>query len=255
MTDKQEIIVQETDAAGRMIAVIERAIMSPDMSVDTLERVLAMQERIMAKDAEMAYTVALADAQQEIKPIEKRGAIKNRSGEVQSTFGKWEDINEVIKPILQTHGLALSFRTGSDDKGRLTVTAVLTHRAGHREETTISLPADTSGSKNDVQAVGSSTSYGKRYTAGALLNLTFVDEDDDGQKANGTPISAEAKEDIIDLIQKTGTDTRKALEHFYGPDGPTSLDELTTRAPYPYGLLTNGLRDKLKKMGAKNADA
>ncbi|HET9820175.1 MAG TPA: ERF family protein, partial [Rhodanobacteraceae bacterium] len=54
---------------------------------------------------------------------------------------------------------------------------------GHREETSITLPADTSGSKNAVQAVASSTSYGKRYTAGALLNLTSHGEDDDAFSA------------------------------------------------------------------------
>jgi hypothetical protein len=44
---------------------------------------------------------------------------------------------------------------------------VLSHELGHSEETTMTLPLDTSGSKNNVQAVGSSTSYGKRYTATA----------------------------------------------------------------------------------------
>ena len=42
------------------------------------------------------------------------------------------------------------------------------------------LPADTSGSKNVVQAIGSSVSYGKRYTMQALLNITSGGEDDDG---------------------------------------------------------------------------
>jgi hypothetical protein len=44
----------------------------------------------------------------------------------------------------------------------------------------MTLPLDTSGSKNNVQAVGSSTSYGKRYTATLLLNIRTKGEDDDG---------------------------------------------------------------------------
>jgi len=39
------------------------------------------------------------------------------------------------------------------------------------------------GSKNAVQAVGSSVSYGKRYVMSALLNITTTDDDDDGQSA------------------------------------------------------------------------
>lgn len=45
------------------------------------------------------------------------------------------------------------------------------------------LPADTSGSKNAVQAFGSSTSYGKRYVLCALLNITTRGQDDNGQTA------------------------------------------------------------------------
>jgi hypothetical protein len=47
------------------------------------------------------------------------------------------------------------------------------------------LPVDTSGSKNPVQAVGSSTAYGKRYVMEALLNLTSRGVDDDGKRGGG----------------------------------------------------------------------
>jgi hypothetical protein len=82
--------------------------------------------------------------------------------------------------VLAEHGFALSFKVRRTDNEIIT-TGVLSHREGHREETELSLPSDTSGSKNAVQAVGSSTSYGKRYTAFALLNITSTGEDDDGQ--------------------------------------------------------------------------
>ena len=41
--------------------------------------------------------------------------------------------------------------------------------------------------KNAVQAIGSSVSYGKRYTASLLLNLTTRGEDDDGTAAGREP--------------------------------------------------------------------
>ena len=49
------------------------------------------------------------------------------------------------------------------------------------------LPVDTTGSKNAVQAVGSSTAYGKRYVMEALLNLTSRGQDDDGKRGGGDP--------------------------------------------------------------------
>ena len=63
------------------------------------------------------------------------------------------------------------------------MTGVLRHRAGHEEEAEIELPADASGDKNPVQAVGSTMSYGQRYVTRMLLNLTSRGEDDDGAVA------------------------------------------------------------------------
>ena len=75
-------------------------------------------------------------------------------------------------------------------------------------------PIDTSGSKNAIQAVGSSISYGKRYTAGALLNLTSRGEDDDGIAAATAPlISEEQAMAIVDLIEASGANRAKFLEY------------------------------------------
>src|SRR3546814_20548289 len=84
-------------------------------------------------------------------------------------------------PVLKRHGFALSFR--SDFTNGIRVVGVLTHSGGNKETTDFVLPADGSGNKNAVQAIASSVSYGKRYTAGALLNLTSHGEDDDAFRA------------------------------------------------------------------------
>jgi hypothetical protein len=144
--------------------------------------------------------------QEELPEIEERGEIKISDNKPGQGYARWEDINKAIKPVLKKHGFALSFRTGLAD-GKITVTGILSHEAGHSEETTMHLPADTSGSKNAVQAVGSSTSYGKRYTAAALLNITTRGGDDDGRAAGGNaPISEEQAERILDMLTKDKAD-------------------------------------------------
>lgn len=161
-----------------LMAVIARAAADPQTDVEKMERLMAMYERIEGKRAEAAFANDLAEMQDKLPSIGERG---NAAGRY--TYALWEDINAAIKPILKAHGFALSFRT-SHENG-ITVTGVLSHRDGHREETSITLPADSSGNKNAVQAVASSVSYGKRYTAGALLNLTSHGEDDDAFAAGG----------------------------------------------------------------------
>lgn len=207
--EPEQVPAVQSEAVA-FVAMIERAARDPNVDVDKMERLLAMQERVIERNAKAAYAEALAAMQIELPVITERGKIDIGRGKPQA-YALWEDINDAIKPVLARHGFALSFRTGQTD-GKITVTGVLSHRAGHSEETTMHLPVDASGSKNAVQAVGSSTSYGKRYTAAALLNLTSRGEDDDGRKGGSVPITEDQAAQIQALIIETKSDIGKFLK-------------------------------------------
>lgn len=227
--------------SASLLDVISRAASDPNTDVDKLQKLLDMYERVTATEAKRAYMEALANVQTELPVIPERGAIKNREGSVQSRYALWEDVNDAIKPVLSRHGLALSFRTGFE-ADKIIVIGVLTHKDGHSEQTTISLPSDTSGSKNAVQAVGSSTSYGKRYTAAALLNITSREEkDDDAQSAisNGCITDAQI-ETLQDLIERSSAD----IEKFTAFLGVTALAEIKTK---DYRRAVEALNTKLRK--------
>lgn len=163
---------QVVETAIGLLPMIERAARDPNVDVDKMERLMAMMERVEARNAEAAFATDLAEMQDALPSIGERG---NAAGRY--TYALWEDINAAIKPVLKRYGFAISFRTDFTDG--IAVTGVLSHKSGHKIETTIKLPSDASGNKNAVQAVASSVSYGKRYTASALLNLTSHGEDDD----------------------------------------------------------------------------
>lgn len=178
---RRQVAAPATQQDTNIMAVISRAAADPACDIDKLERLMAMHERMQARDAQAEFNAAMAAMQSDIPSIAERGAIVV-NGQKRSDYATFEDINDVIKPIMQAHGFAITFKVQNIAAG-LSVTGILMHRAGHREETTMLLPLDTSGSKNAVQAVGSSTSYGKRYVMSALLNLTTRGEDDDGYAA------------------------------------------------------------------------
>lgn len=208
-----QVVNLPTNDASAVMQVIERAARDKDVDIDKLERLMQMHERIRASGAKAAYAAALADMQPELPIVKERGTIKNNSGTIQSRYALWEDVVGVITPVLSRHGFALSFRTGNEG-GAVKVTGVLSHRDGHSEETSLSLPVDTSGSKNAVQSVGSSTSYGKRYTAAALLNLRTGEIDDDGQAAGaGERISAKQAADLEALLTEVGANKAAFLKH------------------------------------------
>ena len=164
-----------------IIQVIERAALNPDVDIDKMERLLQMQERVMDRQAMMAYSAAMAAMQTELPSIEERGQTNN------GCYATLEDIVDTVRPIMQKHGFAVSFRIRTQERG-IEVTGVLMHKDGHREETSMLLPADMSGNKNAVQAFGSSTSYGKRYVLCALLNITTRGQDDNGKSSTKSAI-------------------------------------------------------------------
>lgn len=192
------------DYGGSLLNVIASAARDPNVDIDKMERLIAMQERVQDRSAKVAYFAALAQMQPELPVVDERGGIKDRNNKVQSTYALWEDVNEAIRPILAKHGFALTFKVKRADS-EITVTGILSHREGHSEETELALPTDGSGSKNAVQAVGSSTSYGKRYTAYALLNITTTGEDDDGERGGrAETISADQCAELRRMIAQAG---------------------------------------------------
>lgn len=162
--------------------MFERLAKDPAVDVDKLERLISLQKDILAHQARAEFAAAFSEMQGELPEIGERGEIIV-DGKVRSTYATNEDIQREIKPILQKHGFSIRFRNEWLDGGKLKIVGILSHRSGHSEQDEFVASADTSGSKNAIQALGSTRSYGQRYTTIALLNIATRGEDDDGQKS------------------------------------------------------------------------
>jgi len=95
-------------------------------------------------------------------------------------------------------GLSHSWRMDQDDG--IKVTCCVTHEMGHQECTSLKGAPDTSGSKNSIQAIGSTVKYLERYTLYAILGLASKEQDDDG---NGVveKISKKQADEIRDKLE------------------------------------------------------
>lgn len=240
--DNQEALLP----ADPMVSMIERVAMDPNADLAKLERMMEMRDRHEAREAEKAFAAAFASASAEFPVIPLNG--KGHNGKPYATL---KDITSKTRPHLSQYGLALTFSidVGSD----VVVTAELMHRQGHSKRTSIALPRETSGSKNAVQAVGSSQTYGQRYAAQAILGLSLGDDtDDDGAAASG-PATISADQFIIlrDLIEQTKTDEVK----FHLAHGHTN-PEAANLHQFPVAKFETAkaqLERKLAKMGGQNA--
>lgn len=165
--------------------------------LDMVEKLMGLQERWEANQARKAFDEAISAAKAKIGPIER-----NAKGHNDKRYANFAAIAKVVDPILSEFGLSYRFRTAQTD--RISVTCILSHKAGHSEETTLSGPADSSGNKNAIQAIGSTLSYLQRYSLVQMLGLA-VATDDDGKAAAGVPlITQEQADNLRDLIEANG---------------------------------------------------
>jgi hypothetical protein len=112
---------------------------------------------------------------------------------------------------LSKYGLSASWSVKQN--GTISVTCKITHIKGHFEETTLSAASDTSGSKNAIQAIGSTLTYLERYTLLALTGLATFDGDDDGQAAEVEYISDKERHELTDLCVDAGADMPKFMAY------------------------------------------
>lgn len=190
---KEVAVIKPVDPRN-MLAIIAEAAGNPKVDVGKMQALLSMQKEIMAEQARLDFTSAFRAMKAKLPVINKDGLIvvppKDGKTGHKTPFATFENISKVIDPLLDEFGFTLAFETEpSADGTRLLVRGVLDHISGHQKRTTFPLPAEPGGSKNNVQAWGSSFSYGKRYATVALLNIRTSaprDRDLDGHVAKRT---------------------------------------------------------------------
>lgn len=204
-------------AVATPMAMIDRAL-ATNAPVETLEKLLALQERWEAGQARKAFDEAMAAAKAEIPTIDKNRLVDFTGKTGVRTHYRHEDlagIARTVDPILSRHGLSYRFRTTNAPNEPISVTCIVSHRLGHSEENTLTGSRDESGNKNSIQAVGSTITYLQRYTLKAALGLAASNDDDGGKadhNADDGPISADQAATIRQLIEDTGTDIAKFCE-------------------------------------------
>jgi hypothetical protein len=94
----------------------------------------------------------------------------------------------------------LSYSDEPEEGGGILIRGRLKHLpGGHYENSFMPAPLDTTGGKSNVQAVGSTNSFLRRYVACNIFNIVVVGDDDD--ETGGTIDPAQTKT-ILDLMEK-----------------------------------------------------
>jgi len=220
------------------MALILKAADKPEL-IPQIKELNELRIAEINRQARVAFDTDFALMQPKLPTIDRNGKIEirkkdkdgERTGDVQqkSPYALWADILEACSPAMLEHGFGISFRHSTADDGKIKVTGILSHRDGHREENSIALIHENSGSKNAVQAIGSSLSYGMRYMGIMLLGVASKAEDDDGKAAGAQveedDITPERLKFFTDLVYKHNADQTKLLAAV----GCDSLTEITSK--------------------------
>ena len=168
--------------------MLSRAV-SSGADIEMIEKLMTLQERWDASNARKAFDKAVSAAKKEIPPI-----ARNATGHNSKKYADFAAIARVVDPIIGAHGLSYRFRTTQN--GTIAVTCILSHEAGHSEETTLVGPSDTTGNKNAIQAIGSTLTYLQRYSLVQMLGLAAAADDDGKASADAGAITPEQAKEI-----------------------------------------------------------
>ena len=216
-----------------LMVVFANAAADPACNPEKMQALAAMVDKMKAEEAEVAFTEAYIDMQEELPSISAKGLIEiegRTGGRGQKTpYAKYDEIMRVVKPILKKHKFAFVVVSEPNPSGvGVVVRGTLSRvhetqygKAAHVKQTIIAVPLENSGSKNNVQGIGSSLSYAKRYAAIQLLNIiSHLPQDDDNDGAGPKPkkgaraAAADADdgmEDGDDGVQKINGSQEKQL--------------------------------------------
>jgi hypothetical protein len=230
------VAIHDKSPAAMMLIAIERG-----LDLDKVEKAMALQERYEANEARKAYHDAMAGFKANPPEIDKDRHVKfnTAKGVTEYRHASLANVTQKINAALSVHGLSAAWKVNQADK-LITVTCTITHRLGHSESTSLHASPDDSGSKNAIQAVGSTISYLERYTLLALTGLATHEMDDDAGAGETEYITQDQAIGINDLLRDTGSDTKAFLKYV----GSESVETIPAAS---YQKVIAALKAKAKK--------
>jgi hypothetical protein len=206
-----------SDAAS-LLAVISRGASDPTMDINKLERLTAMYEQIVTRQAEGAFNVAMSVAQSQMGRI----ATDSSNPQTRSRYASYGALDRAVRPIYTQHGFALTFGTGDAPAPEMIRVVCDVSLGGFTRRYHVDMPADGRGAKGGevmtrTHATGSAITYGRRYLLAMIFNLA-TGEDDDGNRAGdtGSRLSREQIENLKDKLQACGANEARFLKYAGG---------------------------------------
>lgn len=218
-------VAKQTEATGSVVKARSSGVMTPmEMlnaamergdSIELLERLMNLNERWEKAQAKKAFLEAKAAFKAEAPTITKDKENKQYNSRYSSIGNVVNKVNEVLSKF----GLDARWDYDQQSEKGVKVTCILSHVQGHSESVSLAAPPDTSGAKNPIQQIKSTTTYLKLATFEAVTGIATEEgnKDDDGNGAGTAYISEEQEAKIRDLIEEKGAEIPAFCAYFKIP--------------------------------------
>lgn len=183
------------------MTLIELGIKNGKLDIETLDKLMEMQFKYEERQSKKEFYRALNIFQASVKRIEKKSSasFETRSGGAMTySYANLDDIMEAIKPALKESGLTISYHEEFEGD-KIKVFSKVTLDGIFSIETHLIGKPDNTGLKNELQQLGSTIEYLRRYGMTSLLGLSTGNKDDDG-KSGGRPVEDQLRDNYMKLL-------------------------------------------------------
>ena len=187
-----------------------------DAGIDVIERLAALQEKVLMRDAKTDFNNALSRIQATVGRI----APDLLNPQTSSKYASYAAIDRIIRPLYTAEGMSLSFSHGDSPKPDHIRVICVAGLGAYTRTYQIDMPADGKGAKGgDVMtkthATAAADSYAKRYLVKDVFNLAIGEDDFDGNRpANGKGrLPADRVKDFCGKIAKA--ENLEAMKQVY----------------------------------------
>jgi len=202
---------EEAETPNSITALLSAAI-DKKVPVETLEKLVALHERVADRLAAQEFADAMARFQAECPPIPKtsKANIVTKSGASFSyAYAELDEIARTIRSILHRNGLSYSWDAKTEN-GVLACVCTLRHVNGHQVTATFSAPVETTDRMSRAQNAGATLTYARRQSLVSVLGLTTTDPDTDA--AADAKITEQQVGDLIALAEEVKVDVKRILK-------------------------------------------
>lgn len=244
--ENNEVAMTTQSDGGALITAISRAASDPNTDIDKMERLMAMHERITAKNAEQAFNAAMSAAQRDMGRVSADAT----NPQTRSKYATYAALDRALRPVYTQHGFSLSFDTGEAASEWVRVVCYVSHVEGHSRTYHADMPADGLGAKGNAvmtktHAAGSAMSYGMRYLLKLIFNVAVGEDDDDGNGA--TAPKPKLSQEQIANIESLLTETKSDRGQFLAWIGGGMCASLSDVPASQYAAAIKGLEAKRRR--------